>query len=106
MQGKHKPMLLLKAEVQDSTEVLSWLCAGTSLPPSSHPKHQSDLSTGDTSQGRQRCFATHRVICLLFNLWRGSVLQQCPVASTHYNHILWGWQRAEAVTPRAAGSAC
>lgn len=46
--------------MQDSREVLSWVCAGPAL------LLQTDLSAGDTGQGRQRCFATHRMICLLF----------------------------------------
>lgn len=68
MQGKHKSMLLLKAEGAGQHRDVG-LGSCWDQPPSFIPYHkrrQINLSTGDTRHGRQRCFATHRMICPLF----------------------------------------
>lgn len=66
MQGKHKSMLLLKAEGagQHGDAVLGLCCSQPSSSIPAHEQHQIHLSTGDRRH-RQRCFASHRMICLL-----------------------------------------
>lgn len=86
-------------------------CTQPALSP-----HPLSPPTERTSAGRPRVTAGRGQASLLcssrnnlfniYTLWHGSVYQHCPVANPKHNNILWSWQTACTVTPKAVVIKC
>lgn len=123
-QDKHKSVPLFKAE---AAEQLPALVAQIKPRPGStgchqpqscavlgsafllHPLPQTPgkytlVRSTQVAAGRGQasllCCSQHNLFSI-YMLQHGSVQQHCPVAKPHYDHILWSWQTAHPVTPKA-----
>lgn len=117
-QDKHKSVPLFKAEAAEQLPALvaqikprpgSMGCAVLGSAFLLHPLPQtpwkytlvrSTQVTAGRGQASLLCYGQHNLFSIYMRQ-HGSVQQHCPVAKPHYDHILWSWQTAHPVTPKA-----
>lgn len=84
--------------------------ASCTQPAPSVTTGRAHLSRRDTGHGRERSGFTAPLLtnnfCNIYTLWYRSVHQHCPVANPKHNDILWSWQTACTVTPKAVVIKC